>query len=117
MTFDEWKALQEEFGVKTMDIPFQDMSIQDGRELLQGFIQLSKVTKTGDGKMEVKKPPKNSSALEKLKFYDQLIADGLNDEEIKVVRRRINNINTDFDTQASALKNELLVCINDFLHG
>lgn len=117
MTFEEWKALQKEFGVKTMDIPFQEMSIQDGRKLLDGFVRLSKETKTGDGKTEVKKPPRNSSALEKLKFYDQLIADGLNDEEIKVVRRRISNINTDFDTQASALKNELLVCINDFLHG
>ena len=117
MTFEEWKTLQEEFGIKTMDIPFQEMSVQDGRELLDGFVRLSKETKTGDGKMEVKQPPRNSSALEKLKFYDQLIADGLNDEEIKVVRRRIYNINTDFDTQASALKNELLICINDFLHG
>ena len=67
--------------------------------------------------MTVKTPPRNSNSLEKLKFYDQMIADGLNEEELKVVRRRIYNINTDFDTEASALKNTLLVCIRDFLHG
>ena len=67
--------------------------------------------------MTVKTPPRNSNSLEKLKFYDQMIADGLNEEELKVVRRIIYNINTDFDTEASALKNTLLVCIRDFLHG
>lgn len=66
--------------------------------------------------MTLKTPPRNISALEKLKFYEKLTADGLNDEEIKVVRRRIHSINTDFDTQASVLKDELLVCINDFIH-
>lgn len=37
MTFDEWKQLQNEFGFKIIDIHYENMSVEKGRELLEAL--------------------------------------------------------------------------------
>lgn len=67
-------------------------------------------------KVNVPKPPKGCTTAEKLEFYDKLIQDGLNTEELKVVKRRINFIDTYFENlDVQATKELLLQCIEEML--
>lgn len=62
-------------------------------------------------------PRRNTSQLEKLKFYDDMMAhDDLSPYELHVIRNRIYRIDTYFEsTEAIALKGILLQCIEDLL--
>lgn len=62
-------------------------------------------------------PIKNCSVLEKLQFYDNLIAEGdMDDEQLRTIRSRIYKIDTYFKPfEAIALKVQILRCIKELL--
>ena len=67
-------------------------------------------------KNNVPKPPAKSSVTEKLDFYDKLIEKGLDPEELKVVKRRVSYIDTEFeDIDVYVKKETMLQCINEML--
>lgn len=64
--------------------------------------------------MVIPTPKRSSSSLEKLHHYEVLVANGLNIEDLKDVRRRIISINTYTDT-VWFKKNFLINCINQII--
>ncbi len=66
--------------------------------------------------VNVPKPPKNSSVEEQIDFYDKLIEEGLDPEELRVVKRRISHIDADFEEfSVYAKKETILQCIKEML--
>lgn len=67
-------------------------------------------------KRKLPSPPRGSSVKEKIDFYDKLIADGLDAEQLKVVRNRLYKIDTYFqDAEVIIKKDTILQCIKDIL--
>nr|DAP07839.1 MAG TPA: RNA polymerase sigma factor [Caudoviricetes sp.] len=55
------------------------------------------------------------TALEKLKMYDEQIAQGCSVEELKKIRQKIYKVDTYFDNEAYCEKELLLQCIKEII--
>lgn len=68
-------------------------------------------------KIIVPHPPKEAKTVgEKLDFYNKLIKEGLNVEELKVVKRRLDFLDTYFEEPEVILqKDTILQCIEEML--
>lgn len=65
--------------------------------------------------VNIPSPHRGATNCEKLDFYNHLIEEGLDVEELKIVRKRIYKINTYFDTPATIKKGIILECIKEIL--
>lgn len=68
-------------------------------------------------KITVPHPPKEAKTVgEKLDFYNKLIEEGLDVEELKVVKRRLDFLDTYFEEPEVILqKDTILQCIEEML--
>lgn len=66
-------------------------------------------------KIKLPSPPKGATNCEKLDFYNHLIEEGLDVEELKIVRKRIYKIDTYFDIDAAMKKAMILQCLKDII--
>lgn len=61
-------------------------------------------------------PKRGASAKEKLDFYNNLIEEGLDVEQLKVVRQRLYKVDTYFqDSNVIMQKVTMLQCLNDMI--
>ena len=66
--------------------------------------------------IKVPSPPRGLCEEEKLLFYDKLIEQGLDAEQLKIVRNRLYKIDTDWlPVEAYILKQQMLLCIKEIL--
>lgn len=68
-------------------------------------------------KITVPHPPKEAKTVgEKLDFYNKLIEEGLDVEELKVVKRRLDFLDTYFEDSEVIIKKEVIYqCIKEML--
>ncbi len=66
--------------------------------------------------MKLPSPKKESSVKEKLDFYNNLIEEGLDIEELKIVRQRIYKIDTYFQSlEVIMQKINMLQCLKEMI--
>ncbi len=67
-------------------------------------------------KLKIPSPKRGASVKEKLDFYNKLIEDGLDIDQLKVVRQRLYKVDTYFqDSEVIMQKITILQCLNEMI--